>query len=195
MKSLIAPAAMSMTSTASTMAAIITPTCRTMPTAVITESSENTISSRAICTMTCPNVAPAFTFCCPSSPRASRESPGCSSTGGTGRPRGGSGRGGERVAEQAEQWPREAHDAGEGEQQQDAVTMASVRPVLRARRCSPAGSFPARIEMKMMLSMPRTISSTVRVRRAIQVSGEVSQVITKRTSSSRRRQTKTSSRT
>src|SRR2546427_278257 len=49
--------------------------------------------------------------------------------------------------------------------------------------------------MKMMLSMPRTISSTVRVRSAIQVSGEVSQGITKRTSSSRRRQTTTSSRT
>ena len=60
------------------------------------------------------------------------------------------------------------------------VTMASVRPTVRARGCSPAGSFPDRIEMKMMLSMPRTISSTVSVRSAIQVSGEVSQFMVRR---------------
>src|SRR2546428_5019547 len=75
------------------------------------------------------------------------------------------------------------------------VSMASARPTVRARGCSPAGSLPARIEMKMMLSMPRTISSTVSVRRAIQVSGALSQSMTKRTSSSGRRQTKTSRKT
>ncbi len=44
----------------------------------------------------------------------------------------------------------------------------------RARPCCAAGSFPARIEMKMMLSMPRTISSTVSVTRLIQRLGSVS---------------------
>jgi len=41
--------------------------------------------------------------------------------------------------------------------------------------CWSAGSLPARIEMKMMLSMPRTISSTVSVSSATQASGLVSQ--------------------
>ncbi len=78
------------------------------------------------------------------------------------------------------------------------VTMARVRPTVRARRCTPTGSFPARIEMKTMLSMPRTISSTVRVRSAIQVSGEVSESMTKTTSSkdvTRGRNTKASRKT
>ena len=38
----------------------------------------------------------------------------------------------------------------------------------RCSRC-PAGNRPERIEMKMILSMPRTISSTVNVMRLIQV--------------------------
>jgi hypothetical protein len=51
------------------------------------------------------------------------------------------------------------------------VTAASNMPTLRARpRCS-GGSLPARMEMKMMLSMPSTSSSAVRVASAIQVSG------------------------
>ena len=55
------------------------------------------------------------------------------------------------------------------------VTNAPPSPSERARGCSVAGSFPARMEMKMTLSMPRTISSTVRVRSAIHASGEASQ--------------------
>ena len=40
------------------------------------------------------------------------------------------------------------------------ITIARVRPRLRARACCSFGSFDARIEMKMTLSTPSTISST-----------------------------------
>ena len=40
-------------------------TCSAMPTAVITESSENTMSSSRICTMTPPNDAAAFAAAVP----------------------------------------------------------------------------------------------------------------------------------
>ncbi len=53
------------------------------------------------------------------------------------------------------------------------MNIASDRPTFRARSRSSGGSFPARIEMKTMLSMPSTISSTVSVRRAIQPSALV----------------------
>jgi hypothetical protein len=55
------------------------------------------------------------------------------------------------------------------------MNIASASPVCRARRCCSLGSFPARIEMKMMLSMPRTISSAVRVAKPIQACGSVIQ--------------------
>ncbi len=51
------------------------------------------------------------------------------------------------------------------------VTIAPSRPMRRARGCWSAGSFPDRIEMKMMLSTPRTISRNVSVASAIQISG------------------------
>jgi hypothetical protein len=54
-KSLIIREDSSITMTAMTTAAIMIDTCSTMPTAVITESSENTISSSRICTMTLVN--------------------------------------------------------------------------------------------------------------------------------------------
>lgn len=48
---------------------------------------------------------------------------------------------------------------------------APERPIMRAwRRCS-GRSFDAAIEMKMMLSTPRTISRTVRVAKLIQTAG------------------------
>ena len=50
--------------------------------------------------------------------------------------------------------------------------MASARPMVRARDCWLWGSLPARMLMKTMLSIPRTISRTVRVTSAIQASGE-----------------------
>src|SRR5687767_8411117 len=43
----------------------------------------------------------------------------------------------------------------------------------RARCCSSAGSLAARIEIKMMLSMPRTISSARRVTKATHACGSV----------------------
>src|SRR5687768_10430354 len=51
------------------------------------------------------------------------------------------------------------------------MNIANDRPTLRARSRSSLRSFPARIEMKTMLSMPRTISSTVSVPSAIHPSG------------------------
>ena len=50
-------------------------------------------------------------------------------------------------------------------------TMARSRPTRRAPFCWRAGSFPARIEMKMMLSIPSTISRAVNVRKPIQTPG------------------------
>src|SRR5690242_15900071 len=51
------------------------------------------------------------------------------------------------------------------------VSIASARPVIRAGPCWGGGSFPTRIEMKMMLSSPRTISSSDKVRKASQFCG------------------------
>src|SRR5687767_12302113 len=56
------------------------------------------------------------------------------------------------------------------------MIIASDNPTLRARARSAFGSFPARIEMKTMLSMPRTISRTVKVASAIQPSALVIQL-------------------
>src|SRR5687767_7698989 len=50
-----------------------------------------------------------------------------------------------------------------------------MRPIVRALACCAAGSLPARIEMKMMLSTPSTISSTVNVIRLIQICGSLTQ--------------------
>ncbi|CNK31920.1 Uncharacterised protein [Mycobacterium tuberculosis] len=54
------------------------------------------------------------------------------------------------------------------------VTMASARPKIRVRACICLGMRLTRIEIMMMLSMPRTISRAVRVKKAIQISGLVS---------------------
>ena len=47
------------------------------------------------------------------------------------------------------------------------ITSANISPRVRARACSDLGNLPARIEMKMMLSTPSTISSIVSVIRLI----------------------------
>ncbi len=59
------------------------------------------------------------------------------------------------------------------------MIIARPRPAVRAVPCFSRGSLPARMEMKMTLSMPRTISSTVRVSRAIHASGLVIQSISR----------------
>jgi len=57
------------------------------------------------------------------------------------------------------------------------VTIASARPNSRVRACISFGMRPTRMEIMMMLSMPSTISSAVRVKKATQISGLVSQSI------------------
>jgi hypothetical protein len=55
------------------------------------------------------------------------------------------------------------------------MTIASPNPTRLASAWRFSGSLPVRMEMKMMLSMPSTISSAVRVMSAIQMSGFVNQ--------------------
>jgi hypothetical protein len=50
-----------------------------------------------------------------------------------------------------------------------------MSPIFRALPCSAGGSFPARMEMKMILSTPRTISRMVSVKRLIQALGSENQ--------------------
>src|SRR4051812_39811547 len=57
------------------------------------------------------------------------------------------------------------------------VTSARLKPSCRALPCCSLGNFPARIEMKTMLSMPKIISSTVNVTRLIQICGSLSHSI------------------
>ncbi len=57
------------------------------------------------------------------------------------------------------------------------MTMARARPICRAFFCFAAGSLSARIEMKITLSIPRTISRRVRVRSPIQACGSESHSI------------------
>ena len=58
------------------------------------------------------------------------------------------------------------------------VSIASARPVMRADSRRSGGSRLTRIEMKMMLSMPSTISSADSVMNAIHACGSVSSSIT-----------------
>ena len=50
-------------------------------------------------------------------------------------------------------------------------TMATARPAIRALACCRAGRRSAKMAIKMMLSMPSTISKAVRVTRAAQALG------------------------
>jgi hypothetical protein len=52
------------------------------------------------------------------------------------------------------------------------MNMARNRPSRRANSCFSRGSLSTRMEMKMMLSMPRTSSRAVSVKKAIQISGD-----------------------
>jgi hypothetical protein len=57
------------------------------------------------------------------------------------------------------------------------VTNAKPRPMVRALTRWVGGSFPARIEIKITLSIPRTISRKVNVTRLTQVFGSPTQLI------------------
>src|SRR5262245_45080698 len=177
-KRLIGPANTIIHRTATTTAAIITPSLSVMPTAVITESSENTMSSKRIWMRTPLNEGLTRAEACPSSPSSfpwiscvllpSRNTPptrrmrsrpeiSCPSTVKSGAVR--------RMIQDSEK--------------SSAIrsSMASPSPRVRARCCCAGGSFPTRIEMKMTLSMPSTSSSAVSVKNAIHVCGSVSHVI------------------
>src|SRR6266446_4128614 len=177
-KPLIGAAANIITPTASTTAAIITGRWRAIPTAVMTESSEKTMSSRTIWPTTPANDARAPRAPWPASPSspawisrvllASRNRPpamrirsrpenGCPS----------------RLNHGAVSRMIHASAASNAIR----VSMAPARPTRRARPCSCLGSLPARMEMKMMLSMPSTISSTVNVRRPSHASGLVKRLM------------------
>jgi hypothetical protein len=55
------------------------------------------------------------------------------------------------------------------------MIIASPKPTRLASAWRFSGSLSVRIEIKMMLSMPSTISSAVRVSKAIQISGFANQ--------------------
>ena len=57
------------------------------------------------------------------------------------------------------------------------VTIARARPKKRVRACMCGGMRPTRMAIMMMLSMPRTISRAVKVKKATQISGLVSHSI------------------
>src|SRR5512139_2570455 len=167
-----------MTATAAMMAMIITATSCARPTAVMTESSEKIMSMIAIWAIVAAN--PAKAAAVRSSPAPSRLSwistvlfqsrnkpppirmmsrpeisvPGRANSGVV-----------SRITQVMDSSSRMR------------VTMAKPSPSTRPlfRWCW--GSLPTRMEMKMMLSMPRTISSAVSVTSAIHASGLVSQSI------------------
>ncbi len=169
---LMGSAATSITSTASTTAAIMTRWSSAMPIAVMTESSENTMSSIITWPMTLANDAAGLAGP-PSWPlRACRESRRSPWRAGTGRRRSGSGRGPRSTTVRA---PRTAaRSAAKSRKSTRAapmrITIAAMRPTRRARFCCSFGSLADRIEMKMTLSTPRTISRNVRVTSAIRSS-------------------------
>ena len=146
-----------------------------MPTAVMTESSENTMSRIMIWTITAANEPAAFTVLACSSPSsrpwisqvalAMRNRPPPS-----------------RMRSRPEMSRPATVNSGcvspttqpMASSSRMRMPMAANRPTCRARACCSTGSLPARIEMNTMLSMPSTISRVVSVIRAIQASGSVS---------------------
>ena len=171
----IGRAATIITPTEANTAATITGRLLVMPTAVMTESSEKTMSMTAICTSTLANAA--FV---PAAPPAAG-SPGPSSDSWisftlfhnrnrpppmrmTSRPEMAWSNTVTRGAVRPMIHTRENRSAMR-------VPIARSSPKRRARlRCS-SGRRPASTEMNTMLSMPRTISSAVKVRNAIQIWG------------------------
>ena len=79
---------------------------------------------------------------------------------------------GDRMPERGEQRRGQPDDPGQREQQQHAGHHRAEQAQRGAPSAAAAGgSLPDRIEMKMMLSTPRTISRNVSVASAIQISG------------------------
>ncbi|CUK22870.1 Uncharacterised protein [Achromobacter sp. 2789STDY5608615] len=145
-----------------------------MPTAVITESSENTASSTTICRITCQNTAcctfwplswpllPSTRSCSSMVPLNNRNRPpririrsrpeiSAPSTVNSGAV---------RVTTQAMLASRPSR-----------ISMASVRPIMRARLRCAGGSLSARMAMNTRLSIPSTISRMTSVARPSQAVG------------------------
>src|SRR3990172_1254026 len=159
--------------TASTIARTMMGISRTMPTAVMTESREKMASRATIWAITLPKLAAApWVEACPVSPSsfwwiswvafAMRNRP----------PR-------IRIRSRPENSSPSTLKSGavsritQARERRSAIRMniARASPMRRARLRSPGGSFPARIEMKTMLSMPSTSSRAVSVASAIQACG------------------------
>ena len=154
-----------MMATARTTAATMIARSSAMPTAVITESSENTMSSSMICTMTAPNDGAAraelvsFVALEPlvnlerrlgEQEQAAADQDQVASR--------------DPAAEHREQRRGQADDPGDREQQRDAHDHRGQQARCAARAAAGrAGSLPERIEMKMTLSTPSTISRNVSV--------------------------------
>jgi len=171
-KSPMGPAANIMTPTAATTAVIMMARWFAMPTAVMTESREKMMSSSRICTITEAIDAATRALAPPSSPSRrswisrvdlkSRNRPPA-----------------RRIRSRPEIPLPSTVKSGDVSftiQASEAsrpmrMNMASPNPSRRALGCCRFGSLPTRIEMKITLSMPSTISSTVSVSSAIQLSG------------------------
>ncbi len=144
-----------------------------MPTAVITESSENTASSTTICATTGQNLAPRFCgFSSSSLPSnrsfnsmvalnskkippismiRSRALKGCPIRVNRG-----------VIREESQEIEASSSNR---------ITNASNRPVTRALSRRAGGSFSARMAIKTRLSIPRTSSKTIRVTSPAQIEG------------------------
>ena len=160
------------------IAVTITQRWSTMPTAVMIESSENTMSSIMICTTTAPSVAVPAAVAAVAT-EAGMPAPSifwwisCVALAIRNRPppiR--------MMSRHENAWPSTENSGAVrptiqamASSNASRVTAASRMPMLRALLRCAGGTFAARIEMKMMLSMPSTSSSAVRVASAIQSSG------------------------
>ena len=170
------PAASIITSTAATMAATITGRSSTKPTAVMTESSENTTSITAICASTPkkPTLEPPLRAAAGSASialwiswvaLASRNAPPASMM----------------MSRPEMPSPSTSNSSLVRPITQESVNssrmrvhMATPKPSVRANGCWWAGSRLVRMLMKMTLSMPSTISRAANVAKASHVSGALS---------------------
>src|SRR5690606_13857406 len=174
-------AASSITATASRIAQTMIQVWLAMPTAAITESSENTMSITAICAITIPNDVTALVWMSSDSasptmasrismlPFTSRNAPPRIST----------------RSRTEMPWPNSVNRSAVSPASQASVSnrqmrliQATAMPNLRAFSRVSTGSLLTAIEMNTRLSMPSTISIALRVIRVIQTSGSISISIT-----------------
>lgn len=150
-----------------------------MPTAVMTESSENTASRTTTCAITFQNLPcpapwlsswgwPSSRSCSSEVALNSRKKPPSSRM--IDRPDSATG-----PSVSSGLVSVMSHDIIDSSTMR--ITRASPRPIMRARSRSAGGSLLTRMAMKTRLSMPRTISSTTSVTSPIQMDGSASQDI------------------